>query len=174
MAFAAVVLAGGATSCDPMDKDDDQKEQTGGNTNTPSGDNEGSTNTPATLSIDGKQWKYDFNYGGMMQTIAVLDLGVTQEGLAAVYVDQSMGEGTFYYPNYGGSYTVTPTDDTSGTISITDPMDPSGEAVVFTYSNLTETSVTLNCTAPSCAVENVVAEKVEMSFDEEEPEMPEE
>ena len=141
MAFAAVVMF---ASCD---KKDDK--------------------TPATVSIDGKQWSYAFNYGGMMETTAVLDLGVTNEGIGAIYMDM----GGMYFPGFAGTYTITAKDGASGTISLTDPNDPSGSVVVFTYSNLTEKTVTLSCDGGAAwTMESTAAEAVEMSFDEEEVE----
>ena len=80
MALAAVVLAGGAVSCDPMDKDDDQKEQTGGDQT--GGENDGGENdggdtvTPPTL--EGKQWITTIEEG----TGYCFDFGYTEEGFA--------------------------------------------------------------------------------------------
>jgi len=144
MALAAVVMAGVTVSCDPMDKDDDQQEQTGGDTNTPSGDtnnpsddNNGSTDTPATLSIDGKQWEATWDM--MMNVPCVFDFGLTTAETFYFAYDTSTMEGPGWMTYFSGTYTVTPTDETSGTILMNDGY---GE-VSLSYSNLTADSVVI-------------------------------
>ena len=140
MAFAAVVLAGGATSCDPMDKDDDQKEQTGGNTNTPSGDNEGSTNTPATLSIDGKQWVTEMEGMGLFIDLGVKDSGIIYSGYVDLETYESLQALSL------GEYTIEATDATSGAINIPGQDSLTGEEaiLVFKYTELTASSVKID------------------------------
>lgn len=114
---------------------------------------------PAALSIDGKQWSVSFMYGGMMEATLILDLGVTTENMATIYVGGDALGGI--YPMMGGNYTVTPTDATSGKIAIVDPYDPSAAELVFNYSDLTEATVKLTCAAEAFAMENAEAEAVE-------------
>ena len=59
MAIAAIVMAGTTVACDPMDKDGENQEQTGDNTENEGTENEGTENegeAPAAITLDGKQW----------------------------------------------------------------------------------------------------------------------
>ena len=113
------------------------------------------------LTIDGKQFSFNFLYAGQMQLDAVLDLGVNVENTAMVLVDMGamMGSETSMWSPFlgGGNYTVTSVDETSGSISMVDPADPSGAELVINYSNLTEDSVTLSCEAEALTLDNVTA-----------------
>lgn len=114
---------------------------------------------PASVSIDGKQWSVTFMYGGMMEATLILDLGVTTENMATIFVGGDAFGGI--YPMGGGNYTITSTDATSGKIGIIDPNDPSGAELVFNYSDLTESSVKLTCGAEAFAMENAEATSIE-------------
>lgn len=71
------------------------------------------------FSIDGKQWSF---------TRAAMSM-------------------SGYTPYFGGNYTITPTDATSGKISVIDPNDPTQTESVLTYTDLTATSVKVTIAA---------------------------
>lgn len=106
---------------------------------------------PTTLTVEGKQWS--FTWAEMRDASAVLDLGVTTEGVLYVAYDMQMGggEGSSYIPYLSGSYIITPTDATSGTITVTTKVITPGSeteqdvSIVLSYSQLTETSVKVEC-----------------------------
>ena len=127
MAFAAVVLAGGVTSCDNKEECE--------HINYP---------TP-----DMKQWITDM--GGME---IIFDFGVTESGIIWQGMQMfAMMEDYTWYKNtmpFGWDYKITPKDATSGTITylgMDTDMDGKGDPdseVSITYSNLTAKSVTLH------------------------------
>ena len=96
--------------------------------------------TPATVSIDGKQWMTE-----MMGTGVFIDLGVKSAGMSysgycdpesyAVMQGRSLGE-----------YTITVTDETSGTINIEGVDMVTGEpaTLVYKYMDLTDASVKID------------------------------
>lgn len=116
---------------------------------------------PAEVSIDGKQWCFEWNGIGD-PVAAALDLGVTMEGTAMFIIDGSIMGIPGYTPYGGGTYTITKTDSTSGKIEMT---DMGGGVVVFEYKDLTDKTVTINCAVPYM-IEDVVAtvseEKIEV------------
>ena len=119
MAFAAVVLAGGATSCDNKDKED-----------------------PATLN--GKVLKvYVENMGGDYY----LDFGVFAKDQITMGMDGEMygKPGTIVAINPLGSFVIKATDASSGVITRT--VDNGNGTTVsqdVPYSNLTKTSCTID------------------------------
>ena len=161
MALAAVVMAGAAVSCDPMDNDDENTEQTDDTQNGDQNENEGTGNEgegnenedtgnedeTVTLTLDGKQWLATIpaeesdngeEYG------YCFDFGVTVEGK---YVEGNISFNTdspAYYkftPDatmYAGDYTIEPANATSGTIVVVSPMWGESE---YLYKELTATSV---------------------------------
>ena len=163
MALAAVVMAGAAVSCDPMDNDDENTEQTDDTQNGDSDENEGTGNEgegegnenegtgnegeTVTLTLDGKQW---------MATVPAeesengeesgycFDFGVTVEGK---YLEGGISFNTdspAYYKftadatMYAGEYTIEPANATSGTIVVVSPSWGESE---YLYKELTATSV---------------------------------
>lgn len=130
----------------------------------------GDQGTKEPLSIDGKQWC--FEWGAMGTPVdAVLDLGVSQKDMAIVAVDAAAMnlsvEG--YVPYYTASYTVTATSAKEGKISLVDPSDPSGSELVITYKDLTEKTVKVSNEIPFM-LDNVTLtlaeEKAEIVFPE--------
>ena len=116
---------------------------------------EGDAPAPAALSLDGKQWLLPAEFAMAVvgqATDVVADLGVTAPG--------SLIFGASLEPIYGAAaagqwqmvmaplpYTVTATDATSGVISV-EQTDHFGDktTINLAYSNLTETSVTIDLT----------------------------
>ena len=95
---------------------------------------------PADVDIDGKQWV--FTWSAMGGASCVIDLGVTEPGVAVLAYDMGIidpGYAGVYYPYMVGVYTLTKTDGTSGVVSVTD-ID-SGTTIDIPYSNATETAV---------------------------------
>lgn len=92
------------------------------------------------LSIDGKQWVTN-----MERTGVFLDLGLKKKNtLCSGYCDPTTLESMMGMSI--GTYTVTATDKTSGTINV-DGMDPmTGEPAVleYKYKELTETTVKID------------------------------
>ena len=143
-AMAATMIAL-CVSCEEI-KNEGLEDDKNNNENVDGG---GSEEDVTPVSIDGKQWSFSFEFPGMGNVKAVLDLGVTAEGtlmfgVDAAVMDPSMAGSFIAY--LGGTYTVTPTDATSGVITMADPMG--GGDVVFNYSDLTENSVKLTNAAP--------------------------
>ena len=95
---------------------------------------------PADVDIDGKQWL--FTWQAMGGASCVIDLGVTEPGLAILAYDMGILDPSYagiVYPYMMGPYTVTKTDGTSGVVTLTDVTY--GVTVDIPYSNATETSV---------------------------------
>ena len=113
------------------------------------------------ISMEGKQYSFSFKYGGMYDATGVLDLGVNMEGFAMVLMNLPAMTGEDYMPLTAGNYTVEAKDATSGKISIVDPMDPAGLALVINYSSLTKSSVVLSCETEILALPDVTATLLE-------------
>lgn len=97
---------------------------------------------PVDVDIDGKQWLFTWQAMGGIPT--VIDLGVTEPGVAILAYDMGALDPSYagiYYPYMVGLYSVTKTDGTSGVIALTDL--ESGAVVEIPYSNATENSVHL-------------------------------
>ena len=97
---------------------------------------------PVDVDIDGKQWL--FTWQAMGGASCVIDLGVTEPGVAILAYDMGVLDPSYagiYYPYMIGLYSVTKTDGTSGVIALTDL--ESGAVVEIPYSNATENSVHL-------------------------------
>lgn len=93
---------------------------------------------PADYDIDGKQWT--FAWQGMGGASCVIDLGVTEPGVAILAYDMGVLDPSYagiYYPYMMGTYTVAKTDGTSGVVTLS----ADGMLVEITYSNATENSV---------------------------------
>ena len=94
---------------------------------------------PVDVDIDGKQWAFTWM---AMEASCVIDLGVTEPGLAIIAYDMAIldpDRAGIYYPYMFGTYTVTKTDGTSGVVTVTDA--DNGVTVEIPYSNATENSV---------------------------------
>ena len=97
---------------------------------------------PADYDIDGKQWLFTWElvYGAS----SVIDLGVTQPGVAIIAYDMGAIDPTLagiIYPYIMSSYTITKTDGTSGVITLS----AEGQSVEITYSKATDNTVHLAC-----------------------------
>ena len=105
------------------------------------GKNQGETPAePADVDIDGKQWEFTWN--AMGGASCVLDLGVSESGVAIIAYDMGILDPSYagiVYPYIMGPYTITKTDGTSGVVTITDLTY--GVAIDIPYSNATENSV---------------------------------
>ena len=155
---AAVVFAAcdGSGKEDPLekpgDKPDTEETVPGGDENT--GEENGDEDIPVT--IDGKQWCFEWN-----GSLCALDLGVNAEGTAYFLV----GFYGMYVSYLEGTYTITPTDATSGKICIINSNDSNSSEIIFEYSQVTDNTVTLNNT--TYAITNQVAtlstEKLEVT-----------
>ena len=107
------------------------------------------------LSVDGKRWALPASFSqvvaGSAEAVCFVDMGVTTAGklviacdLESVYGAQAAG---FAQAMMSYDYLVTPTDATSGTVSIV-ALDHYGDATVvdLPYTNLTAESVTVDFT----------------------------
>ena len=121
MAFAAVAMLTACNKENPANND---------------GDNDG--NTPAALSIDGKQWTAAWDAMGGVD--CVIDLGVTTPGTLYIAYDASDFGLPGYATYFTGTYTITETDATSGVITLT----VDGQQAEIPYSNLNENSVAIS------------------------------
>ena len=93
---------------------------------------------PVDVDIDGKQWLFTWN--AMGGASCVIDLGVTEPGVAILAYDMGVLDPSYagiVYPYIMGTYTVTKTDGTSGVVTLT----VDGMTAEIPYSNATETSV---------------------------------
>ena len=96
------------------------------------------TPAPADVDIDGKQWL--FTWQTMGGASCVIDLGVTEPGVAILAYDMGVLDPSYagiVYPYIMGTYTVTKTDGTSGVVTLT----VDGMTAEIPYSNATENSV---------------------------------
>ena len=136
MAVAAIVMAGTTVACDPMDKDGQDKEQTGDNTENEGTGNEGEA--PAALTLDGKQWMTVIADTGAGESGFCLDFGVTVAGKVIIWnVSLSNNKFSMGADQMAGEYEITATDATSGEITVVDMYGQS----VYKYKDLTATSV---------------------------------
>ena len=88
--------------------------------------------------IDGKQWT--FAWQGMGGASCVIDLGVTEPGVAILAYDMGVLDPSYagiYYPYMMGAYTIAKTDGTSGVVTLS----ADGQSVEIPYSNATENTV---------------------------------
>ena len=93
---------------------------------------------PVDVDIDGKQWL--FTWQAMGGASCVIDLGVTEPGVAILAYDMGVLDPSYagiVYPYIMGTYTVTKTDGTSGVVTLT----VDGMTAEIPYSNATENSV---------------------------------
>ena len=93
---------------------------------------------PVDVDIDGKQWLFTWN--AMGGASCVIDLGVTEPGVAILAYDMGVLDPSYagiVYPYIMGTYTVTKTDGTSGVVTLT----VDGMTAEIPYSNATENSV---------------------------------
>ena len=93
---------------------------------------------PGDFDIDGKQWT--FAWQGMGGASCVIDLGVTESGVAILAYDMGVLDPSYagiYYPYMMGAYTIAKTDGTSGVVTLS----ADGQSVDIPYSNATENSV---------------------------------
>ena len=93
---------------------------------------------PVDVDIDGKQWLFTWN--AMGGASCVIDLGVTEPGVAILAYDMGVLDPSYagiVYPYIMGTYTVTKTDGTSGVVTLT----VDGITEEIPYSNATENSV---------------------------------
>ena len=98
----------------------------------------GETPEPAEYEIDGKQWVFEWQ--GMGGASCVIDLGVTQPGMAILAYDMGVLDPSYsgiYYPYIFGEYSVAKTDGTSGVITLS----ADGSSVEIPYSKATANSV---------------------------------
>ena len=93
---------------------------------------------PGDFDIDGKQWV--FAWSAMGGASCVIDLGVTEPGVAILAYDMGVLDPSYagiYYPYMMGAYTIAKTDGTSGVVTLS----AEGQSVEVPYSNATENSV---------------------------------
>lgn len=98
----------------------------------------GETPEPAEYEVDGKQWVFEWQ--GMGGASCVIDLGVTQPGMAILAYDMGVLDPSYsgiYYPYIFGEYSVAKTDGTSGVITLS----ADGSSVEIPYSKATANSV---------------------------------
>lgn len=146
MAVAAIVMAGTTVACDPMDKDGENQEQTGDNTENEGTENEGTENegtenegeAPAAITLDGKQWVAVVKEG---VSGYCFDFGVTTPGM---YIECSISlnpTAPAYYKftdTTPGEYLIEAETETTGKLTVVNPM---WGPAVYQYKNLTATSV---------------------------------
>ena len=120
--------------------------------------NGGASEEPAALSVEGKQWAFDWTEYAMMMEMehmsSCIDLGVSVEGYFMAGIDYEALYGPeaagMWMAGVEGYYEIEATDATSGVIKImaadweTGDLTYSGTSIE--YSNLTETTCTFNGT----------------------------
>ena len=143
MAIAAIVMAGTTVACDPMDKDGENQEQTGDNTENEGTENEGTENegegeAPAAITLDRKQWVAVVEEG---VSGYCFDFGVTTSGM---YIECNISlnpTAPAYYKftdTTPGDYLIEAETETTGKLTVVNPM---WGPAVYQYKNLTATSV---------------------------------
>ena len=141
MAVAAIVMAGTTVACDPMDKDGENQEQTGDNTENEGTENEGTENegeAPVAITLDGKQWVAVVEEG---VSGYCFDFGVTTAGK---YIECNISlnpTSPAYYKftdTTPGDYLIEAETETTGKLTVVNPM---WGPAVYQYKNLTATSV---------------------------------
>ena len=136
MAVAAIVMAGTTVACDPMDKDGENQEQTGDNTENEGTENEGEA--PAAITLDGKQWVAVIQEGVQGYCF---DFGVTTAGKyieSYISLDKSTPAYYKFTDTTPGEYMIEPDTETTGKLTAVNPMWGPAE---YQYKNLTATSV---------------------------------
>ena len=140
MAIAAIVMAGTTVACDPMDKDGENQEQTGDNTENEGTENEGTENegeAPAAITLDGKQWVTVLADGSAY----CFDFGVNTAGkYIECYISLDKSSPAYYKftDTTSGDYLIEPETETTGKLTAVNPMWGPAE---YLYKDLTETSV---------------------------------
>ena len=135
MALAAVVMAGAAVSCDPMDNDDENTEQTDDTQN--GNENEGTENEddqPAVPTLEGKQWIYDAETPAMFYDFGVYASGKLYEGYYAAGYAMNV---------VSSDYVFDATDATSGKVTLSG-LPYYAEPTDYAYRNLTATTVEID------------------------------
>lgn len=146
MAIAAIVMAATTVACDPMDKDGENQEQTGDNTENEGTENEGTENggtenegeTPAAITLDGKQWVAVVEEG---VSGYCFDFGVTTPGM---YIECNISlnpTAPAYYKftdTTPGDYLIEAETETTGKLTVVNPMWGPSE---YLYKELAATSV---------------------------------
>ena len=141
MAVAAIVMAGPTVACDPMDKDGENQEQTGDNTENEGTENEGTENegeAPVAITLDGKQWVAVVEEGVKGYCF---DFGVTTPGkYIESYISLNPTSPAYYKftDTTPGDYLIEPETETTGKLTAVNPMWGPAE---YQYKNLTATSV---------------------------------
>ena len=136
MAVAAIVMAGTTVACDPMDKDGENQEQAGDNTENEGTENEGEA--PAAITLDGKQWVAVVEEGVQGYCF---DFGVTTPGkYIESYISLNPTSPAYYKftDTTPGDYLIEPETETTGKLTAVNPMWGPAE---YLYKDLTETSV---------------------------------
>ena len=151
LAIAAIVMAGTALACDPMENQEDNKEQVGDNTENEGTENEGTENegtenegtenegeTPVAITLDGKQWMTIIADEGQGESGFCLDFGVALAERVIMW-NVTLGDYKFAMgaQQVAGEYVITETDEASGEITVTDMFGYN----VYKYKDLTATSV---------------------------------
>ena len=150
LAIAAIVMAGTALACDPMENHEENKEQVGDNTENEGTENEGTENegtenegtenegeTPVAITLDGKQWVTIISDG----LGYCFDFGVRTEGkYIECYVSLEQNSPAYYKftDTTPGDYLIEPETETTGKLTAVNPMWGPAE---YQYKNLTATSV---------------------------------
>lgn len=143
MAVAAIVMAGTTVACDPMDKDGENQEQTGDNTENEGTENEGTENegteneAPAAITLDGKQWVTVLADGSAY----CFDFGVNTAGkYIECYISLDKSSPAYYKftDTTPGDYLIEPETETTGKLTVVNPMWGPAE---YLYKDLTATSV---------------------------------
>lgn len=145
LAIAAIVMAGTALACDPMENQEENKEQVGDNTENEGTENEGTENegtenegeTPVAITLDGKQWVTVIEDG----LAYCFDFGVHTEGkYIECYISLEQNSPAYYKftDTTPGDYLIEPETETTGKLTAVNPM---WGPVEYLYKDLTETSV---------------------------------
>ena len=155
LAIAAIVMAGTALACDPMENQEENKEQVGDNTENEGTENEGTENegtenegtenegtenegeTPVAITLDGKQWVTVIADG----LAYCFDFGVHTEGkYIECYISLEQNSPAYYKftDTTPGDYLIEPETETTGKLTAVNPMWGPAE---YLYKDLTETSV---------------------------------
>lgn len=140
MAVAAIVMAGATVACDPMDKDGENQEQTGDNTENEGTENEGTENegeAPAAITLDGKQWVTVLADGSAY----CFDFGVNTAGkYIECYISLDKSSPAYYKftDTTPGDYLIEPETETTGKLTVVNPMWGPSE---YLYKELAATSV---------------------------------
>ena len=142
MAVAAIVMAGATVACDPMDKDGENQEQTGDNTENEGTENEGTENegegeAPAAITLDGQQWVTVLAGGSAY----CFDFGVNTAGkYIECYISLDKSSPAYYKftDTTPGDYLIEPETETTGKLTVVNPMWGPSE---YLYKELAATSV---------------------------------